>query len=236
MSCRNTAIKSMGLFDKLNDQLEINNIKNQEYKKEELLVIEQKLLFDRNNNFFLEEDDNWAHYLNYSSKTPHSRVKNPWTRKEPDDEARHRREIEKRDQKHRHDMEDKEAVYRREDEKAEAQRLRDDAKDEKYLQIRQEEYDDQFDYLLNKVYYTFSDYKDDIKDAESMPGTTDEEKQEKAKLVNNITSQYRKKMEALRRQYRDINNEYSRGKLKVKIRRIDEGYFDLDRSLRVRHV
>ena len=224
----------MGLFDKLNNQLEINDIKERLYEEDELKRIERRMIFEGYHpDMYLlevEEDSNknnsngWASYFNSSTK----RISNPWSKKMSDEEKAEFRKD--REMTRNQDRLDREAIRRREDEDRADKKSRETA--ERY----QDEYDEEFDYIKNKVVRTLKQYVEDSEfiqsKSETKPdGTVDEDKKKKKKdELNELKTNYKRIMRKLQNQYEELNHDKKYNSY-VKKRKISSDYFELDASV-----
>lgn len=125
---------------------------------------------------------------------------------------------------------DREAIRRREDEDRADKKSRETA--ERY----QDEYDEEFDYIKNKVVRTLKQYVEDSEfiqsKSETKPdGTVDEDKKKKKKdELNELKTNYKRIMRKLQNQYEELNHDKKYNSY-VKKRKISSDYFELDASV-----
>lgn len=232
----------MGLFDKLNNQLEINEIKEKLYEEDELKRIEQRLIFEgyHPDIYLLEEEgekkkqkpykktnngSGWESYFGPTNST--GRITNPWSRQMSDLEKEEYKKD--REMLRNQDKIDREEIRNREKTEYNEKKARE--RGEKY----QDEYDEEFNYIKSKVLRTLRDYAEDIEDIQSRSetkpdGTVDPDKKQKKKDdLANTKQNYKSIMRKLKRQYEELNHDKKYND--VKKSKIYADYFDLDTSV-----
>ena len=223
----------MGLFDKLNNQLEINEIKERLYEEDELKRIENRLIFEGYdiNKYLLETEDapkkdkkksnnGWNTYSL-------SRIDNPWSHRM----SSYEREEDKKDRAmtREEDKKDREASRRREDED------RAEAKRKEAIEKLQEEYDEELDYIKTKTIRILRQYSEDREGimslSETKPdGSPDPEKRQKKRDdLEELKKTYKSLMRKQKNQYEDLNSD--RKYKDVRKQKIRSEYFDLDTSM-----
>jgi hypothetical protein len=215
----------MGLFDKLNNQLEINDVKERLYEEDEMKRIEQMLIFEgyKIDNYLLEIENNNNGWTSYAF----NRIDNPWSKKMSDIE----KEEYRKDREMTREQDRQDRIAAREIEKTAAA----DEKHKEKISKLQEEYDEEFEYIRTKTIRILKQYKEDHNDissrSETKPdGTTDPAKvTKKREDLHDLKETYKKLMRKQKDQYDDLNSD--RRYREVKKSKIRAEYFELDTTI-----
>lgn len=178
----------MGLFDKLNEQLDINEYKSRTFNENELRQAEKMLFEGYSLNILEGSDKGWHSYYTWENKKNdrdfNKRITNPWKPiKNP--------EIEQL-------KTDKDNLQKQLDDK-EAKKAEDVAK----LEKNQELYDEQFEYLFKKHIATYKEYIEEVDTIKS--SSLDDAK--KKETIRKIKSEYTKVMNKIVDNLADLNRD-----------------------------
>jgi hypothetical protein len=179
----------MGLFDKLNDQLDINEHKSRLFEEDELKRAERMLFEGYSLNILEKGNSSWHSYYTYDRKDAkdfNKRISNPW---------KPLQDKEKEDLKDQVDKLTKERDEARENNSKKEQEISED----------QERYNQDFEYLFKKHITTYKEYVEQINIIERSSLFTPDEKKTKK---HEIKDKFSKTMEKIKADLKELNDDY----------------------------
>ena len=179
----------MGLFYKLNDQLDINEHKSRLFEEDELKRAERMLFEGYSLNILEKGNSSWHSYYTYNRKDDkdfNQRISNPWKPK---------KDKEKEDLKDQVDKLTKERDEARENNSKKEQEISED----------QERYNQDFEYLFKKHITIYKEYVEQINIIERSSLFTPDEKKTKK---NEIKDKFSKTMEKIKADLKELNDDY----------------------------
>ena len=179
----------MGLFDKLNDQLDINEHKSRLFEEDELKRAERMLFEGYSLNILEKGNSSWHSYYTYDRKDAkdfNKRISNPWKPK---------KDKEKEDLKDQVDKLTKERDEARENNSKKEQEISED----------QERYNQDFEYLFKKHITIYKEYVEQINIIDRSSLFTPDEKKTKK---HEIKDKFSKTMDKIKADLKELNDDY----------------------------
>ena len=189
----------MGLFDKLNEQLDINEYKSRAFNEEELRRAE-RMIFEGYSLPILEGGNNgWHSYYTWNRKEDsdfNKRISNPWKPiKDPEKESL---------KKEKEELKNTISDLNKKLSDKEADRLKKDTENKEKAERDQSDYDEEFDYLFKRHIAVYKECFDQI-DTIKASGLEDSKKKEQ---IIAITKDYRKEMDKIKNELNDLHRDY----------------------------